>query len=212
MDLSWNHNVHYHEHLLRHVPDSCVRALDVGCGAGRFARRLAARAAQVEAIDPDPAMIAEARRRTPRRMGVHYVRAALDDFGVAPGAYQFVSALASIHHMPFADSLRVLARGLAPGGVLAVLGCYREESPADYAVSAAALVPQWSLGAGLRAARALTGVPDPTPAAGSGMRVREPDMGLAEIRAEAARVLPGARVRRLLFWRYCLVYARPVTG
>ncbi|MFD0801521.1 class I SAM-dependent methyltransferase, partial [Streptomonospora algeriensis] len=149
MDLSWNHNAHYHDHLLGYVPDHCVRALDIGCGIGAFARRLAGRCAQVEGIDPDPAALAQARERTPRRLGVHYSCTTLADYGIAPGTYSFVSALASLHHMDFAESVRAMAQGLAPGGVLAVLGLYRQESAADYAVSAAALPPEWALGAGL---------------------------------------------------------------
>ncbi|MFJ3086020.1 hypothetical protein [Streptomyces sp. NPDC086838] len=36
--------------------------------------------------------------------------------------------------------------------------------------------------------------------------VRQPAMPLAEIRREAAALLPGCRIRRLLFCRYLLVF------
>jgi 16S rRNA A1518/A1519 N6-dimethyltransferase RsmA/KsgA/DIM1 with predicted DNA glycosylase/AP lyase activity len=60
----WNHNVHYQPVILNAVPDGCGAALEVGCGDGLLARRLAARAAEVTAIDCDAGMVALARQRT----------------------------------------------------------------------------------------------------------------------------------------------------
>ncbi len=57
----FNHNDAYHQYLLRHVPPGCDRALDVGCGAGLLARRLAKRVRSVDAID----RAATGRRRRP---------------------------------------------------------------------------------------------------------------------------------------------------
>lgn len=210
VDLSWDHNSHYHDHLLRHVPPHCTRALDVGCGGGRFARALASRGIAVDAIDPEPRMISMARERTPPRLPVDYRVAALEETEPRPGGYGFVSSIASIHHMPFGPSLERMAAALAPGGTLAVLGLYRERDAADLAAGLAALGPQWAVGLGLRLGRALTGTPNlhkvgPT----AEMPVRDPAMGLREIAEEAGEVLPGARLRRLLFWRYSLVYTRP---
>jgi len=38
----WNHNVQYHDVILRAVPRQCRRALDVGCGQGLLAQHLSA--------------------------------------------------------------------------------------------------------------------------------------------------------------------------
>ncbi|KOX11201.1 bifunctional 2-polyprenyl-6-hydroxyphenol methylase/3-demethylubiquinol 3-O-methyltransferase UbiG [Nocardiopsis sp. NRRL B-16309] len=242
IDVSWDHNSHYHDHLLRRIPaqratahpspSSAPRgrcaggggapssadalrtrsALDVGCGDGRFARRLAERGLEVDAVDASADMIALARARTPTRLPVRYQAAPLAEAELDPAGYAFVSAIASLHHMPFGPALEHLAGALAPGGTLAVLGLYREEDAADLAASLAALGPQWAIGLGLRAGRFLTG----TPEVGTGetsanpMPMREPEMGLREIRATAAEVLPGSRVRRLLMWRYSLFHTRPV--
>ena len=59
----WNHNVHYQPVILRAVPPGCGAALEVGCGDGLLASRLAERCAQVTAIDRDPQMTALARSR-----------------------------------------------------------------------------------------------------------------------------------------------------
>ncbi len=60
----WDHNAHYHEFLLQRLPARPGRALDVGCGTGAFARRLAQRAEAVDAVDVSPGMIAAVRAAT----------------------------------------------------------------------------------------------------------------------------------------------------
>ncbi|SET90779.1 class I SAM-dependent methyltransferase [Nonomuraea wenchangensis] len=196
--MPFDHNDHYHRTLLRRVPPGCARALDVGCGAGRFARRLAARGIEVDAVDPAAEVIEAARAAGG---GPRFLHADITDMELPEGHYDFVSCLASIHHVPFATVSR-LRRALAPGGVLAVLGCYRETSAADLAWSLAA-VPVNAV------ARAAVTVRERGGESGVRAPVRQPEMSLAEIRGEAAGLLPGARIRRLLFWRYLLVHREP---
>lgn len=59
----WNHNTHYHPEVLRELPATLDRALDIGCGDGLFAARLAGRAREALTIDPDPSQVEEARKR-----------------------------------------------------------------------------------------------------------------------------------------------------
>ncbi|MEV7467705.1 class I SAM-dependent methyltransferase [Streptomyces kronopolitis] len=64
----WNHNVHYHRLVLGAVPEGCARALDIGCGDGLLARKLARRIPEVTGVDRSPAMIrlaGEAGARSP---------------------------------------------------------------------------------------------------------------------------------------------------
>ncbi|WP_208545484.1 hypothetical protein [Streptomyces sp. Tu 2975] len=66
-------------------------------------------------------------------------------------------------------------------------------------------------------ARLAVGVADRCRAGKRGRRVtrppvRQPDMALADVRREAAVLLPGAGLRRLLFWRHLLVFReQPLT-
>ncbi|MEU9993014.1 class I SAM-dependent methyltransferase, partial [Streptomyces sp. NPDC048045] len=57
----WNTNVARHPGILRAVPEGCGEALDVGCGDGLLARKLAGRVKRVVGIDKSPEMIACAR-------------------------------------------------------------------------------------------------------------------------------------------------------
>ncbi|HZC64668.1 MAG TPA: class I SAM-dependent methyltransferase [Streptosporangiaceae bacterium] len=42
------------------------------------------------------------------------------------------------------------------------------------------------------------------------LRVLDPPLTTREVRQHATRTLPGAQVRRLIFWRYLLLWKRPV--
>jgi SAM-dependent methyltransferase len=201
--MPFDHNDHYHRLLLRHAPRGGGAALDVGCGTGRFARRLSGLGLDVDAVDPSAEVIAEARARSAVGRGPRFEQGDITEMELPRGHYDFISCLASLHHMPFA-TVAALRDALAPGGVLVVLGCYPERTPADRAWSLAA-VPVNAV------ARLAVGVTDRCRAGKRGRRVtrppvRQPDMALADIRREAAVLLPGADVRRLLFWRYLLVF------
>src|SRR5690349_12349150 len=72
---SWNHNVHYQSVILGAVPPGCGPALDVGCGDGVLAARLAERCAQVTGIDRDRRMIAVARAQACDHTRVRFIEA-----------------------------------------------------------------------------------------------------------------------------------------
>lgn len=203
--MPFNHNDHYHRLLLRHLPKTCRTALDVGCGTGRFARRLAGRGIDVHAVDPSAEVVAHARATagepadgSPRPRFEH---ADVTRLELPAGHYEFISCLAAIHHMPF-ETVTQLRKALAPGGVLVILGCYPEKSAADWAWSLAA-VP---VNAVARLAVAAAEGRRPAGAAPVQAPVAPPDVPLSRIRRDAAVLLPGCRIRRLLFWRYLLVF------
>ncbi|MGW7577651.1 hypothetical protein [Streptomyces sp. NPDC054765] len=105
--------------------------------------------------------------------------------------------------MPF-GTVTALRKALAPGGGLVILGCYPEKSPADWAWSLAA-VP---VNAVARLAIAVAERLRPAAAAAVRAPVAPPEVPLSRIRREAAVLLPGCRIRRLLFWRYLLVFRK----
>lgn len=203
----WSHNDAYRRWVLRRVPRGAARVLDVGCGTGGLVRALAARGAAAHGVDADPPTVATARALSAGLPGATFAVAdALRVDPRPPGAdrpgYDAVTAVAVLHHLPMAEALSRWRALLRPGGVLVVVGCYREATRRDRAASTLAVPVNLVVGLllGRRAAAARVAMAAPT---------REPDATLADVRAAAARLLPGARVRRRLFWRYTLVHREP---
>jgi hypothetical protein len=91
---------------------------------------------------------------------------------------------------------------LAPGGTVIIIGCYRPATKRDFLTGLAAVPANMLIGwlKSAHAAQARVAMSAP---------VKPPATALAEVRQVAAEVLPGARVRRRLFWRYSLTYAAP---
>ncbi|MCO8269669.1 class I SAM-dependent methyltransferase [Actinoplanes sp. TRM 88003] len=94
-------------------------ALDLGCGTGTLARLLAARGLRVVGIDPDPAMVREAGRRS----GAVDWRLGFSDCA-DPGSADFAVMSGHVaqvfrHDAVWSRTLRDLHRALVPGGTLA---------------------------------------------------------------------------------------------
>ena len=209
--LWWSHNDHYHDVLLEQIPDGASRALDVGCGTGAFARKLATRVAHVDAIDRASDPLARARERSMHLANVRFVDADLFDFVGDERGYDFISLIAVIHHMDFDAAAERLRSLLAPGGVVAVLGLAREDVLSEYAKS----VPRFGLNAAIGAGFALRRAVGRPPAIPTGRfaapeaPVKDPSMTFREVRAAAPVAFPGSTYRRLFFWRYLLIYREP---
>src|SRR5688572_17070004 len=110
----WDHNRWYHRLLLAQIPAGAQRVLDVGCGAGTLACKLAARVPNVDAVDRSAAMVAEARKRAPANVTVHLADVLQVD--LPQGAYDAVLSSAVLHHLPLADALPRMAGWLRSGG------------------------------------------------------------------------------------------------
>jgi 2-polyprenyl-3-methyl-5-hydroxy-6-metoxy-1,4-benzoquinol methylase len=109
----WDHNRWYHGRLLRHVPDGAQRVLEVGCGAGTLARRLAATVPHVDAIDRSPEMLAAAAQGAPANLHLRLDNVLTADLPAE--AYDAVLSLSVLHHLPLREALKRMAGALKPG-------------------------------------------------------------------------------------------------
>jgi ubiquinone/menaquinone biosynthesis C-methylase UbiE len=195
----WNHNVHYQPVILNAVPPGCQTALDVGCGDGLLAARLAERCANVTGIDRNQPMIATARAQETRAQHPIRITFIEADFLTHPfpqATFDFVCANTSLHHMDFTAALTTMAQVLRPGGRLAVIGLAADKSLADLLAAAPAVPVDLFYRAVYRRGE-------------SGAPIVDPEMSWHQVRAEATRLLPGVRYRRHLLWRYSLLWRKP---
>ncbi|HZD66185.1 MAG TPA: class I SAM-dependent methyltransferase [Acidimicrobiales bacterium] len=123
-----------YEHLLALVPSPGAgeRALEVGCGSGRWCRRLEGRGYDVVGIDLQPALIHLNRQRHPQ---LRFEQVALQDFS-DDRHYDLVSSVTVIQHNPFDQQVAMVRRIrslLKPGGYALILENIRDQ--ADYVFS-----------------------------------------------------------------------------
>lgn len=94
------------------------RALDVGCGEGRFCRLLQTEGINTVGLDPTKALLAEARRRDPNGT---YVEGVAQDLQFQSAAFDFVVSYLTLIDVPdFRAAISEMARVLVPGGTLMV--------------------------------------------------------------------------------------------
>lgn len=194
----WNHNIAYHRVVLESAPRRCRRGLDVGCGQGILLEQMAGRCDEVTEIDLDAIALTSAARHVADHTNVTLVRGDVMNADLPQAGFDLVTAVAVLHHLPLQPGLSRLAALVRPGGALGVVGLYRAGTAMDYLTAAAA----FPVARFLRWRHGHTPVGAPT---------QDPPSTLSDIRAAATTIMPGARIRRRLLFRYTLTWTRPAT-
>ncbi len=110
------------------APRPGARALDLGCGAGRWSRFLSEHGYRTTGIDLQPDLIEMNRKRFP---GIEFHQVAIQDFS-APEPFDLISTVTVIQHVPFEEHDRIIAKIsalLRPGGYALVLENILDQFP-----------------------------------------------------------------------------------
>jgi len=108
-------------HRLLQLAPGRTKLIDLGCGPGQFARRLAPRFFQVLAVDPSSAMLRLARSLDGgARENIEWIEATAEAAAL-DGPVDLIVAGASIHWMDAGRVFPKLAQVLSPQGVVAIV-------------------------------------------------------------------------------------------
>ena len=205
----WNHNEHFHGWILRNLPARRDVAMDVGCGKGVLAGKLATQFAHVTGIDRNEGMVAAASARLRGVPQVSILRCDFADFSstAGDGGADLITMVAVLHHLDLDDALARIPRLVAPGGRLLVVGIARPDSMADLAfdVVSGAANPVIGMIKHPRAVRPPERAVETQPV----VPMMDPTTTFAEVTNAARAHLPGSTVRRRLFFRYTLLWEKP---
>ena len=187
--------------LLRQIP-RCNDLLDAGCGLGLTASIASQRAAHVTGIDLSPVMIARARREYGDR-ATFEVADFLEYLPARPESFDCIISLAALHHVDAATALPLMASALRSGGTLLILDILDRGGILNLPINAlaAAMSVSRRIMRGEWWSRKLH-------AAWNAHGSRERYESAATL-PRLGEILPGARIRRHLIWRYSLIWTKP---
>ncbi|AKN15607.1 class I SAM-dependent methyltransferase [Mycobacterium haemophilum] len=196
----WNINIHYDALLDSKVPPGARRVLDVGCGDGFLAARLARRIPDVTALDVDAPVLQRAQARF-AKVPIRWVQGDImtADLPRVPGvdAFDAVVSNAALHHLEDTRAaLRRLAELVSPGGTLAVVTFVKPSFRNGL----------WHLTTGLACmiVNRVRGKWEHT------APIKwPPSETLRQLRIHVRSLLPGARVRRLCYGRVLITWCAP---
>jgi trans-aconitate methyltransferase len=115
--------------LLGLVPGEPPSVLDLGCGTGEIARRIAPRSARVDAVDPAQRMLVQAQALPGgKATNLTWILGMAEEAPLT-GPYSLVIAGASLHWMEWDIVLPRLGAALTGDGVIAVLEQAQDPAP-----------------------------------------------------------------------------------
>jgi len=199
------HNQHYNDFLLRQLHPNCQAALEIGCGKGEFSRRLAERSSRVLALDLSPEMIRIARASCAPGSNIEFQIADVMTYDLPADGFDCIASIATLHHLPLPEIFHKIKAALKPGGVLLILDLFEPRGVVDTLLNPLAVFVSVILRlihhGRIRSSREAR-------AAWAAHEHHDLYPTMSQVRELCAEILPGARIKKHLLWRYSIIWRK----
>jgi len=159
----------------------------------------------VLALDLSPQMIRIAKERSEQCSNIDFQVADAMTWQFPTEQFDCVASIATLHHLPIEPTLLKMKETLKISGILIILDLFQEEGPSDVLTSTLA-VPASIISRLIKTGRLRE--PREVREAWAEHGRSDSYRTLSQIRQVCASVLPGARVKKHLLWRYSIVWKK----
>ena len=161
------------------------------------------RSQHVLALDLSPEMIRLARESSTQFPNIEYQLADVRDVPFPIASFDCIASIATLHHLPFPEMLLKMKAALKPGGVLLVLDLFEPAGLSDSLLNLLAVPVSATLRL-IHHGRLLPRREVRDAWAAHERHDLYPTM--SEVHGLCASVLPGAKIKKHLLWRYSIVW------
>jgi len=150
-------------------------------------------------------MIRIARAHSEHLPNIEYQIADVMSFDLPPEHFDCIASIATLHHLPMREIILRMKAALKPGGVLLVLDLFEPGGVIDALLNPLAVSVSVTLRlihhGRLRPRREAR-------AAWAAHEAHDLYPTMKDVRALCAEILPGAKVRKHLLWRYSIIWQK----
>lgn len=133
----WNHNYAYHKWIIKNIKGYSI--LDVGCGDGTLAFKLANNCKKVTGIDINKASINKAYKNN----NVCFINGDYLEYDFKSEKYDCILFVASIHHMDMEKALLKSIQLLNNNGRIIIVGLSNPSTIIDYIIEVLRIIPSF---------------------------------------------------------------------
>ncbi|WP_024832731.1 class I SAM-dependent methyltransferase [Ruminiclostridium josui] len=201
----WNHNNCYFKNIVKYLSEDNEVILEIGCGKGELSNLLAKKSDHVIAVDLADRMIEKAISQYGYK-NIDFVSKNILDMEFEENSLDAIVTTATAHHLPYEWLLLFALRTLKPRGKLIILDLYKVNTFTDMLLNLLAVIPNMFMN--IVHNKKIKSGDEHSREVWKRHGEHDTYMTLEEMHMLVQKYLPGAVIRRKLFWRYLMIWEK----